>query len=205
MRERLASQVEVELNLQSPIEIVDEEAYESYDDDYSDNFSNIAVNDFKVESDSAYYKENASVDSRYSSHHTMSDDIVSEAEACTSMKAGSINSSVMNLIACTVGAGTITMPYVIALTGIAFGSILVVSGAMLSHYSSYLLIKCNQLTGMKSYEDFAEITFGYRRWRNVASVMLMTSLLGFTTAYISLCKTLIPSIIAASVTAERYA
>ena len=58
---------------------------------------------------------------------------------------------------------------------------------------------------MKSYEDFAEITFGYRRWRNVASVMLMTSLLGFTTAYISLCKTLIPSIIAASVTAERYA
>ena len=37
----------------------------------------MAVQDYKCGSDSAYYNANASVDSRYSSHHTMSDDVVS--------------------------------------------------------------------------------------------------------------------------------
>lgn len=97
------------------------------------------------------------------------------------------------------------MPYVIALTGIAFGSVLCVAGAFLSHYSSSLLITCNRLTGLKSYEDFAELAFGSKKWRTVASFCLMISLLGFTTAYISLCKTLIPSMIVASVSEERYA
>ena len=148
----------------------------------------------------------------------------------------------LNLIACTVGAGTITMPYVIALTGIAFGSILCVLGAFLSHYSSSLLVSyiqissvfnptvfsdemkrlgkvyqnlrftifvlfqitCNRITGRRTYEDFAELSFGSKKWRTVASLFLMISLLGFCTAYISLCKTLIPSIIVASVSQERY-
>ena len=51
-----------------------------------------------------------------------------------------------------------------------------------------------KLTGKKTFEDFAEVAFRGRKWRAVTSVFTMVSLLGFTTAYVSLIKTLIPSI-----------
>jgi len=111
------------------------------------------------------------------------------------LSAGTISSSVFNLIAATMGAGTITMPYIICRTGIALGTILTIMGACLSYYSGMLLIKCVELTGKRSYEDFAEVAFGSRHWRTVVSVIMMVSLLGFTTAYISLSKTLIPNIV----------
>lgn len=60
------------------------------------------------------------------------------------------------------------------------------------------------MTGKRSYEDFAEVAFGSKHWRTVVSVCMMVSLLGFTTAYISLSKTLIPSIVEVSVSSERY-
>jgi len=60
------------------------------------------------------------------------------------MAAGSINSSTLNLVAATMGAGTITMPYIISLTGIAFGSFLIIVGAILSNYSGMLLVSRNQ-------------------------------------------------------------
>lgn len=46
----------------------------------------------------------------------------------------------MNLIAATMGAGTITMPYIICVAGIGLGSILTVLGAFLSHYTGNLLV-----------------------------------------------------------------
>jgi amino acid permease len=61
------------------------------------------------------------------------------------IEAGSINGSTFNLVAATMGAGTITMPYIISLTGIAFGSILVILGAALSHYTGTLLVSISNL------------------------------------------------------------
>lgn len=118
---------------------------------------------------------------------------------------GSINASVLNLIAATLGAGTITMPYIICVAGVGLGTLLTILGAGLSHYTGDLLIKCTELTGRQTYEDFAEVAFGSKRWRMVVSVSMIISLLGFTTAYVSLSKTLIPGIIEVSVSAERYA
>ena len=98
------------------------------------------------------------------------------------------------------------MPYVFALTGLGFGTVLIILGALLSHYSSSLIIRCNMMTGLKTYGDFAQVAFnGSKLMRNLVSICIMISLLGFTTAYISLAKTLIPSIIAYSLTDERYA
>eukprot|EP00353_Schmidingerella_taraikaensis_P006512 CAMPEP_0185581880 /NCGR_PEP_ID=MMETSP0434-20130131/19198_1 /TAXON_ID=626734 ORGANISM="Favella taraikaensis, Strain Fe Narragansett Bay" /NCGR_SAMPLE_ID=MMETSP0434 /ASSEMBLY_ACC=CAM_ASM_000379 /LENGTH=158 /DNA_ID=CAMNT_0028200525 /DNA_START=354 /DNA_END=827 /DNA_ORIENTATION=+ len=96
------------------------------------------------------------------------------------------------------------MPYIICRTGIALGSVLTILGAILSHYTGMLLIKCVEMTGKRSYEDFAEVAFGSSRWRTVISLAMMISLLGFTTAYISLSKTLIPSIVEVTVSSERY-
>ena len=104
-----------------------------------------------------------------------------------------------------MGAGTITMPYIICVAGIALGSILTILGAGLSHYTGNLLIKCVELTGKRTYEDFAELAFGSKQWRSAVSIAMIVSLLGFTTAYISLSKTMIPRIIEVSVSAETYA
>ena len=60
------------------------------------------------------------------------------------------------------------------------------------------------MTGKRTYEDFAEVAFGSKRWRTVVSIAIMVSLLGFTTAYISLSKTLIPSIVEVTVSTEVY-
>ena len=54
--------------------------------------------------------------------------------------AGSVSSSTLNLVAATMGAGTITMPYIVSLTGIGLGAILIISGAFLSYYTSNLLV-----------------------------------------------------------------
>lgn len=53
---------------------------------------------------------------------------------------GSVNSSVLNLIAATMGAGTITMPYIICIAGIGLGTLLTMLGAGLSHYTGNLLV-----------------------------------------------------------------
>ena len=39
-----------------------------------------------------------------------------------------------------MGAGTITMPYIISLTGIGLGAVLIVIGALVSFYTSSLLV-----------------------------------------------------------------
>mmetsp|Transcript_45490 Transcript_45490/g.61717 ORF Transcript_45490/g.61717 Transcript_45490/m.61717 type:complete len:95 (+) Transcript_45490:407-691(+) len=92
-----------------------------------------------------------------------------------------------------MGAGTITMPYIIAQLGVCFGALLLIGGAYLSYYSSMCLVWCAQLTHRYSYEDFAELALG-RRWRLVTSISICISLLGFVTVYITLFKTLMPSI-----------
>lgn len=106
---------------------------------------------------------------------------------------GTISGSTFVLISCTMGAGTITMPYIIAQLGVCFGALLLVGGAYLSYYSSMCLVWCAQLTHRYSYEDFAELAFG-RKWRLVTSISICISLLGFVTVYITLFKTLMPAI-----------
>jgi len=105
-----------------------------------------------------------------------------------------------------MGAGTITMPYIICVAGIGLGSMLTILGACLSHYCGMLLIKCTELTQCqcRTYEDFAEKAFGGKQWRKIVSFAMIISLLGFTTAYVSLSKTLIPSIVQVSVSEENY-
>lgn len=123
-----------------------------------------------------------------------------EAIAETFLSPGSISASTLNTIAVTMGAGTISMPFIISVTGIALGSLLTIGGAILSYFSSMLLIKCTSISGKYSYEDLVEVAFGERKlWRQITSIFTMVSLLGFTTAYISLAKTLIPSLAAGHV------
>ena len=56
------------------------------------------------------------------------------------MTPGSIRGSVVSLIALTMGAGTLTIPYIISLNGLIFGSFLIVFGALISYYTGMLLV-----------------------------------------------------------------
>ena len=66
------------------------------------------------------------------------------------LEPGSINSSVLNLIAATMGAGTITMPYIICVAGIGLGSLLTILGAFLSQYTGMLLVSATHFANSSS-------------------------------------------------------
>jgi len=114
---------------------------------------------------------------------------------------GSLSGSVFSLIAACMGAGTLTMPYIVSKTGIVLGPVLILLGAMTTYYSSTLLIRCSEMTKKRSYEEFAYQSFG-KRFKTVVSVCNMVSLLGFATAYVALAKTLIPTALEAAVGEE---
>jgi len=83
--------------------------------------------------------------------NTDDDDYGSEIDVKVSssfLEPGSINSSVLNLIAATMGAGTITMPYIICVAGIGLGSLLTIIGAFLSQYTGMLLVSSTYFEGL---------------------------------------------------------
>ena len=60
------------------------------------------------------------------------------------------------------------------------------------------------MTGKRTYEDFAEAALGSKRYRVMVSSAMIIALLGFTTAYISLSKTMIPRLIEVTVSGTNY-
>ena len=56
------------------------------------------------------------------------------------IKPGSMRASILAMIAATLGAGTLTAPFLFAKTGALFGTFLVVMGALISYYSGMLLV-----------------------------------------------------------------
>ena len=57
--------------------------------------------------------------------------------------------SMISLTAATVGAGMITLPYLMARTGLALGIILIILGALLSYYSGMLIVTTLLLKGCR--------------------------------------------------------
>jgi amino acid permease len=56
------------------------------------------------------------------------------------IRPGSIRGSVVSLIAASLGAGSITLPYLMSINGLILGSFLIMLGAALSYYSGILLV-----------------------------------------------------------------
>jgi len=77
-----------------------------------------------------------------------------------SFDAGSIFASVFSLVVICLGAGTITIPYVIYQNGIILGSVFILMGAAVSFYAGYLIAYCAEKTGGKCYEDIANRLYG---------------------------------------------
>ena len=81
--------------------------------------------------------------------------VASKVSRIVNIRPGSIQGSILSLIAACMGAGTLTMPYIVSKTGLVLGPVLILMGAMMSCYAGLLIIRCSQLTGKKTYEEFA--------------------------------------------------
>ena len=75
-------------------------------------------------------------------------------------RAGGIAGSLFSLISCTLGSGTISIPYAVMMNGYVLGPLLISIGAALSYYTGMLIVKCAEHTGRTRYEDIALALFG---------------------------------------------
>uniref|UniRef100_A0AAV1TZ72 Amino acid transporter transmembrane domain-containing protein n=1 Tax=Peronospora matthiolae TaxID=2874970 RepID=A0AAV1TZ72_9STRA len=73
---------------------------------------------------------------------------------------GSIRGSVFNLAGATLGAGALSLPYAVAVSGLGFAVAQLVLAAILTVYTIRLLIRAEDITKLKSYEDLSMHCFG---------------------------------------------
>jgi amino acid permease len=115
---------------------------------------------------------------------------------------GSLKGSIFNLLAGTVGAGILGLPYAINLSGLYLGIIIILIGMLASLYSCSLLVMCSEETKCASYESIASYLYG-KKMRKITEVNIMINNYGSLIAYILLLKELIPkSLIMLGVTGE---
>ena len=98
------------------------------------------------------------------------------------------------MVAATVGSGNITLAYAIMKNGYILGPLIVALGAMLSYYTSMLLVKSADFTGKVRYEDIALQLYGPRASK-ITSVLCLLCLIGFSFSFIVYIKTALPIIV----------
>lgn len=96
---------------------------------------------------------------------------------------GSISSSVVNLCSATLGAGALSLPYALKLSGIVGGLGLLFLGALSTYFSIHLLIESSQKMELNSYESMGMHCFGsYMAY--VIEACILVFCFGCATAYI---------------------
>ena len=100
----------------------------------------------------------------------------------TTLKEGSVNSSVFSLVIVCLGAGTLTIPNVMYENGFIFGAILILFGGFLSAFSGYLIAYCAHKTNGSCYEEIALAIFGKRMMKFTSYCMIPTNM-GFILNY----------------------
>ena len=71
------------------------------------------------------------------------------------MKQGSIRGSIFSLCAVAIGAGVLSLPYVLAQTGWILGSILIMVGALSGYFSMYMILMRSIETKCKNFSELA--------------------------------------------------
>ncbi|KAE9049497.1 hypothetical protein PR001_g3264 [Phytophthora rubi] len=96
---------------------------------------------------------------------------------------GSIRGSVFNLAGATLGAGALSLPYAVAVSGLGFAVVQLVLAAVLTVYTIRLLIRAEDITKLKSYEDLAMYCFGTKMTIFV-EVNILIFCFGISVAYL---------------------
>lgn len=98
---------------------------------------------------------------------------------------GTIRGSVVSLVASSVGASTITIPYIMAISGVLGGIFWVIAGAAMTFYAGRLLVLSGEIVGKAGYEKLAKHAFG-KRWKMIVGATQLISLIGFVVSYLTL-------------------
>lgn len=86
--------------------------------------------------------------------------------------------SIFSLIAATVGSGNITLAYSVMKNGYILGCLLITLGALMSYYTSMLLIKSADYTKKIRYDDIALSLYGPLCGK-ITSILCLLCLIGF--------------------------
>jgi len=76
------------------------------------------------------------------------------------MEAGSMRGSILTLIATSIGAGVLTLPYLCKMSGFFSGLLMITTGMLASLWSLYLLIASAESLNTKQYYQICEKTGG---------------------------------------------
>lgn len=87
-----------------------------------------------------------------------------------------------------MGAGTLSFPYAISKNGLAFGTFLVILGAMVSYYSGMLIVIASNYSEKNKYEEMAYVIYG-KKFARLASICNLICLLGFVMSFIVFVST----------------
>lgn len=104
---------------------------------------------------------------------------------------GSLKGSTCTLLAATVGAGILTLPYAVNLAGYIMGIINFFLGMLVSYYSGLILVKSADKVNVNTYEGLGHALYGPRMGK-FAEINMMVNNYGTTVAYLVLIKGLIP-------------
>ena len=78
----------------------------------------------------------------------------------TTMREGSLGSSTFALIVCCLGAGTLTIPYAFFENGFIVGTLCILTGAVLSAFTGYIVAYTAHHSNASCYEEIALATYG---------------------------------------------
>lgn len=104
---------------------------------------------------------------------------------------GSLKGSTFTMLAATVGAGILTLPYAVNLGGYIMGIINFFLGMIVSYYSGILLVEAAEKTDVNTYEGLAHKLYGPRMGK-FSEINMMINNYGTTVAYLVLIKGLVP-------------
>ena len=107
-------------------------------------------------------------------------------------RAGGLQGSIFTILASTVGAGILSLPYAVNLSGLYQGIVLFVLGLIVSLYTCQLLVIAAEKTGKLTYESIAQELFG-PKMRTFAEMNMIINNYGTVIAYLVLLKSLVPN------------
>jgi amino acid permease len=110
----------------------------------------------------------------------------------TKFEAGGLNGSILTILASTVGAGILSLPYVVNISGLYQGIVLFILGMVVSLYTCQLLVLSAEKTGKLTYESIGSELFG-AKMRTFAEINMIINNYGTVIAYLVLLKDLIPN------------
>ena len=109
-------------------------------------------------------------------------------------KAGGLNSSTFSVYASTVGAGILSLPYAMNLSGLYQGIVILMMGMSLSLYTSYLLVLVAEKTKKLTYQSIGMELYGLKMQTFCEMIMIMTNY-GTMTGCIVILKDIIPELL----------